>query len=149
MYGGGHGVTGSAVCDAGMCVDLRGMKAVDRRSGRAHRRAAEGGAHVGRDRRRHPGARPGRDRRAGVDTGVGGLALGSGSGWLERKLGFTCDNLLEAEVVTADGRVVTASEDENPDLFWGLRGGGGNFGVVTAFTCALHPIGPIVLGRAC
>jgi FAD/FMN-containing dehydrogenase len=145
VYGGGHGVTGSAVCDAGVCVDLRGMKRVEV-DPEASTARVEGGAvwsEVDAATQEHGLAVTG--GRVGT-TGVAGLALGSGSGWLERKLGFTCDNLIAAEVVTADGSQVVASEHENSDLFWGLRGGGGNFGVVTAFHFRLHEVGPIVLG---
>jgi FAD/FMN-containing dehydrogenase len=145
VYGGGHGVTGSAVCDGGICVDLRDMSGIDVDPA-ARTVRAEGGARWGEfdaATQEHGLAVTGGRV---TDTGIAGLALGSGSGWLERKLGFTCDSLIAAEVVTADGRKVVASETENPDLFWGLRGGGGNFGIVTAFHFRLHPIGPIVLG---
>lgn len=145
VYGGGHGVTGSAVVDAGICVDLRGMKGITV-DAPARVVRVEGGVVWGElDAATQAHGLAVTGGRAST-TGVGGLALGSGSGWLERALGFTCDNLLAAEVVTADGREVRASEEEHPDLFWGLRGGGGNFGVVTAFHLRLHPVGPIVLG---
>jgi FAD/FMN-containing dehydrogenase len=145
IYGGGHGVTGAAVVDNGLVVDMRGMKGIEvDPAGRTAR--AEAGLNWGEfdaATQEHGLAVTGGRV---PDTGIAGLALGSGSGWLERKLGFTCDNLIAAELVTADGRVVKASADENPELFWGLRGGGGNFGIVTTFTLRLHPIGPILLG---
>jgi FAD/FMN-containing dehydrogenase len=145
VYGGGHGVTGSAVVDVGICIDLRGMKGVavdaDARTVRAEAGLTWG--ELDAATQEHGLAVTGGRV---TTTGIAGLALGSGDGWLSRKLGFTCDNLVKAEVVTADGRQVVASDGENADLFWGLRGGGGNFGVVTAFHFRLHPIGPIVLG---
>ena len=145
VYGGGHGVTGSAVCDAGLCVDLRGMKGIAVDAGARTVRAEAGLTWGELDAATQEHGLAVTGGRVST-TGIAGLALGSGSGWLERKLGFVCDNLMQAEVVTADGRRVIASDEENADLFWGLRGGGGNFGVVTAFHFRLHPIGPIVLG---
>ncbi|MBV8462944.1 MAG: FAD-binding oxidoreductase [Acidimicrobiales bacterium] len=145
VYGGGHGVTGSAVCDDGVCIDLRGLKGIEVDPA-ARTVRAEGGLTWGEldaATQEHGLAVTG--GRVST-TGVGGLTLGSGSGWLERKLGFSCDNLIKAELVTADGRQVVASETENPDLFWAIRGGGGNFGVVTAFHFRLHEIGPLVFG---
>jgi FAD/FMN-containing dehydrogenase len=145
VYGGGHGVTGAAVVDGGVCIDLRGMKAitVDPTARTARVEAGCTWGEVDAATQEHALAVTG--GRVST-TGVAGLALGSGSGWLERKFGFVCDNLIKAEVVTADGREVVASDTENPELFWGLRGGGGNFGIVTAFHFQLHDLGPIVLG---
>ena len=147
VYGGGHGVTGSAICEGGVVIDLRGMKSiiVDPALRRVR---AEGGVNWGEfdaATQTHGllvtgGRNP--------TTGIGGLTLGSGSGWLERKFGLVCDSLIKAELVTADGRQVVASEDENPDLFWALRGGGGNFGVVTAFHYRLHELGPVIVAGA-
>ena len=145
VYGGGHSVTGAAVVDGGVVCDMRGMKGIDV-DVNARMVRAEAGLNWGEfdaATQEHGLAVTGGRV---PDTGIAGLALGSGSGWLERKLGFTCDNLVKAEVVTADGRKVIASADENPDLFWGLRGGGGNFGIVTAFHLRLHEVGPLLLG---
>ena len=101
---------------------------------------------LGRARPRDPGLRAGGTGGRLADTGVGGLTLGGGSGWIERKYGFTVDSLISAEVVTADGQLVVASADRNPDLFWALKGGGGNFGVVTGFEFQLHEAGPLMYG---
>src|SRR6185503_8323018 len=122
VYGGGHGVTGAAVCDAGIVVDLRGMKgiAVDPKARVVRAEAGLTWGEFDAATQEHGLACTGGRV---TSTGIAGLALGSGSGWLERKFGFVCDNLVKAEVVTADGRVVTASENENADLFWGIRGG--------------------------
>jgi FAD/FMN-containing dehydrogenase len=145
VYGGGHGVTGHAVCDHGLVIDLRPMKDVRIDPHGATARAQAGltwGQFDAATQAYGLAVTGGRVS----STGIAGLTLGSGSGWLERKLGLTADNLLSAEVVLADGSLVTASEWENDDLFWALRGGGGSFGVVTEFEFQLHPIGPIVLG---
>lgn len=145
VYGGGHGLTGAAVVDGGVCIDMRGMKRIDVDAA-ARKARVEGGANWGEfdaATQAHGLAVTGGRN---VTTGVAGLTLGSGSGWIERKYGFVCDNLDKVELVTADGRQVVASETENPELFWGLRGGGGNFGVVTAFHLRLHPVGTLLAG---
>ncbi len=145
VKGGGHAASGHAVVDGGLMIDLSLLKAI---SVDPEKRiaVAEGGVCWGElDAATQAHGLAVTGGRV-PSTGIGGLTLGSGSGWLERKLGYTVDNMIGAEVVTADGEVLHASENENPDLFWGLRGGGGNFGIVTKFEYRLHPIGPMVFG---
>lgn len=145
VRGGGHNVGGRATCDDGLVIDLSSMKGVfvdpTQRTVRA-----QGGATLGdvdRETHLHGLAVP-----LGVvsRTGIGGLTLGGGSGWLVRKYGFTCDNVLSCEVVTAEGGVVTASDEHNSDLFCGLRGGGGNFGIVTSFLYRAQPVSNVLGG---
>ena len=140
---GGHSVAGLALCDDGVVLDMRGMAGIAVDADRCILRVGGGAlwADVDRATQAHGLATTG--GRVST-TGVAGLTLGGGSGWLERKHGLACDNLLAAELVTWDGRIIRASEDENTELLWALRGGGGSFGVVTALELQLHPLGPEV-----
>jgi FAD/FMN-containing dehydrogenase len=144
VRGGGHNVAGNAVCDGGLVIDLSRQKRVDVHPERRTARAQPGVVLGELDRATQAFALATPTGNVSM-TGIAGLTLGGGLGWIARKHGPACDNLLSAEVVTADGDRVTATEDRNADLLWGLRGGGGNFGVVTSFEYRLHAVGPDVL----
>jgi FAD/FMN-containing dehydrogenase len=145
IRGGGHSISGLGTCDGGVVIDLAGLKAIEVDPAAKIVRAG-GGVKWGEldDATQQHGlaVTGGRD----PDTGIAGLTLASGSGWLERMHGLTADSLISARVVLADGSLVTASQFQNEDLFWALRGGGGNFGVVTEFTFRLHEVGPMIHG---
>lgn len=144
IKGGGHNIAGNAVCEAGFMIDLSAMNSVRIDENERIANVGPGAklADFDREAQAYGLATP-----LGINstTGVAGLTLGGGFGWLSRKYGMTVDNLISADIVTADGKTVRASETENPDLFWGIRGGGGNFGVVTNFEFRLFSVGPDVL----
>ena len=144
IRGAGHNIAGNSLCDDGLVIDFSNMKdvRVDAAARRAYVQPGATLADLDAATQAHGLATP-----VGINstTGISGLTLGGGFGWLSRKYGMTVDNLISASVVTADGRAVKASASENSDLFWAIRGGGGNFGVVTEFEFALHPVGPEIL----
>ncbi|MFM0737386.1 FAD-binding oxidoreductase [Paraburkholderia xenovorans] len=145
VRGGGHNIAGSALCDDGLVLDLSSMKSV-RIDPTGRRAYVEPGATLADFD--HEAQAFGLATPLGINstTGVAGLTLGGGFGWLSRKYGMTVDNLIAADVVTADGELLHASAGSHEDLFWAIRGGGGNFGVVTRFEFALHPVGPLIYG---
>ena len=145
VRGGGHNVTGTAVCDGGLMIDLSQMRSVRVDPSRRTVRAEGGTKWIDFD---HETQAFGLATTGGTcsDTGIAGLTLGGGIGWLGGKYGMASDNLMSVDIVTADGQFRTASATEHADLFWGVRGGGGNFGVVTSFEYQLYPVGPLVLG---
>ena len=144
VRGGGHNIAGNAVCDGGLLIDLSLMRSV--RVDAFHRTArVDPGATLGDFDKEAQAFRLATPLGINSTTGVAGLTLGGGFGWLSRKFGLAADNLISADVVTAEGELVRASIAENTDLFWALRGGGANFGVVSSFEFRLHPVGPMVL----
>jgi len=145
VRGGGHSFPGHSVCDGGLVIDLSAMKGIRVDPAARIARAEAGVKWFDFDAETQAFGLATTGGTAS-DTGIAGLTLGGGLGWLSSKHGLTVDNLVSADVVLADGRFVTASATEHSDLFWGLRGGGGNFGVVTSFEYRLHPVGPMILG---
>src|SRR5215831_14962199 len=147
VRGGAHNVAGTSVCTGGLVIDLSLMKAIRvdpvRRTVRA-----EGGVKWGEFDRETQAFGLATTGGTDPDTGIAGLTLGGGLGWLGYKYGLASDNLISVDLVTADGKLRVASDTEHPDLFWGVRGGGGNFGVVTSFEYRLHPVGPVLAGLA-
>jgi hypothetical protein len=145
VRGGGHSAAGSGISDGGLTIDLSSMKGIRVDPARLTARAEPGLTWAEFDRETQAF---GLATTGGVvsTTGISGLTLGGGIGWLSRAYGLSCDNLLSVDIVTADGQLRTASADENADLFWAVRGGGGNFGVVTSFEFRLHQVGPAFLG---
>src|SRR6266487_3392694 len=146
VRGGGHSISGSSVCDGGMVIDLSCMKGIciDPEKKTAW---VQAGLTLGEFVQATQAYGLATTTGTVGGTGLAGLTLGGGRGWLKGKYGLTIDNLLAVDLVTADGQILRASASEHPDLFWGVRGGGGNFGIVTAFEFQLHPIGPVLAGK--
>jgi len=144
VKGAGHNIAGNAVCDDGVMIDLEPMNSVHVDPSAKLARVGPGCTLADVD---HETQAFGLATPTGINstTGIAGLTLGGGFGWLSRKYGMTIDNLRSVDMVTAEGELVKASEDENPELFWGIRGGSGNFGVVTSFEFELHEVGPELL----
>lgn len=142
VRGGGHSVAGKSLTEGGLVIDLRHMNGVSVNPDAGIATVAGGATMSHLDRATQPHNLATTGGRVST-TGVGGFTLGGGGGWLDRKFGLACDNLVSVDLVTADGRFVTASESENPDLFWALHGGGGNFGVATSFRLRLYPLGNV------
>src|SRR6186713_2021029 len=144
VRGGGHSISGQSSCEGGLMIDLAPMKEI-RIDAAKMSAQAQGGVLLGDLDRESQAVGLVTTLGTAADTGIAGLTLGGGFGRLQKKFGLACDNLSSADIVTADGKLLHVSEHENPDLFWGIRGGGGNFGVVTRFEYRLHAFGPNLL----